>query len=58
MFSSSYLEEQAAQGFGQSYAPQSGAIFGILKQMKETSRTTARGIGSDHRVRVWLHRIN
>ena len=41
---SSYLEEQAAPGFGQSYAPQSGAIFGILKQMKETSRTTARGI--------------
>merc|ERR1719194_294366 len=36
---SSYLEEQAAPGFGQSYAPQSGAIFGILKQMKETFET-------------------
>merc|ERR1719201_1042122 len=32
---SSYLEEQAAPGFGQSYAPQSGAIFGILKQKEE-----------------------
>merc|ERR1719182_271109 len=30
---------QAAPGFGQSYAPQSGAIFGILKQMKETFET-------------------
>merc|ERR1719486_1703698 len=37
----SYLEEteSAAPGFGQSYAPQSGAIFGILKQMKETFET-------------------
>jgi len=35
----SYLEEGAAPGFGQSYAPQSGAIFGILKQMKETFET-------------------
>merc|ERR1719390_76402 len=37
----SYLEEKenAAPGFGQSYAPQSGAIFGILKQMKETFET-------------------
>merc|ERR1719262_2057017 len=36
---SDYLEEGAAPGFGQSYAPQSGAIFGILKQMKETFET-------------------
>jgi hypothetical protein len=35
----SYLEEGAAPGFGKSYAPQSGAIFGILKQMKETFET-------------------
>merc|ERR1719460_884230 len=35
----SFLEEGAAPGFGQSYAPQSGAIFGILKQMKETFET-------------------
>merc|ERR1719460_561076 len=31
----SYLEEGAAPGFGKSYAPQSGAIFGILTQMEE-----------------------
>jgi len=36
---SEFLEESAAPGFGQSYAPQSGAIFGILKQMKETFET-------------------
>merc|ERR1719262_22641 len=36
---SDFLEEGAAPGFGQSYAPQSGAIFGILKQMKETFET-------------------
>jgi len=30
---------QAAPGMGQSYAPQSGQIFGILEQMKETFET-------------------
>merc|ERR1719155_417099 len=36
---SDFLQDSAAPGFGQSYAPQSGAIFGILKQMKETFET-------------------
>merc|ERR1719201_1627307 len=29
-------QDYAAPGMGQSYAPQSGQIFGILSQMKET----------------------
>jgi len=34
-----YFDEEGAPGFKQSYAPQSGQIFGILKQMKETFET-------------------
>merc|ERR1719160_1947319 len=31
-----FLQSSQAPGMGQSYAPQSGQIFGILSQMKET----------------------
>jgi len=38
---------QQAPGMGQSYAPQSGQIFGLLKQMKETFETNLAQSQSD-----------